>query len=385
MFTGESDGREAAPHGPSSPPSSPRARGCYGRPVTSQPKWMIYGANGYTGRLIAAEAAARGMRPILAGRRREAVAAVAGPRGLPVRAFDLDDPQAIARALADVDLVLHCAGPFLDTAKPMLAACQASGTHYLDIAGEIPVYERVMRRRDELAAAGVVAIPGVGFDVLPSDCLVRRLKDTLPTATRLELAIRLDTRASPGTARTFVHALPVGGVIREAGALKVVPPAWRTRSVDFGDGPERVMSVALADVSSAFHASGFTDIEAYIQVHAWQLWAFRLSRPVRFLLIPRPVRDLVGKVAARLHPGPGDAERSQNGARVWARAGDPEGRSAALLLRGPDGYEITVDAALCATAAVLAGEVAPGGYTPAMAFGAGFLDRLRGISVSPAG
>lgn len=342
---------------------------------------MIYGATGYTGRMMAAEAVARGLAPILAGRRDDAVAALAGSLGLEHVAFALDDAAAIARALADVDLVLHCAGPFLDTGKPMLTACLASRTHYLDIAGEIPVYERVIKRRAELAAAGVVAIPGVGFDVLPTDCLARRLKEKLPDATHLELALRLDTRASPGTARTFVHALPVGGVVRRGGALKVIPPAYRAPKIDFGDGPERVMSFPGPDVSAAFHASGFTDIEVYMQVATWQLWAFRLSRPIRFLLIPRAIRDALGSVAARLHPGPDEATRARNGVRVWGRAEVPGGPSVSALLRGPDAYAITVDGALCAVQAVLAGEVEPGGYTPAMAFGADFLSRLQGVTV----
>ncbi|MCB9705421.1 MAG: saccharopine dehydrogenase NADP-binding domain-containing protein [Myxococcales bacterium] len=352
--------------------------------MCATPRWMIYGANGYTGRLIAAEARARGMAPILAGRSRAAIEALAAELGAPVddvRVFDLGDVDRVAAELADVALVLNCAGPFLDTNKPMLKACLQSRTHYLDITGEVAVFERVIKWRESFVEAGIVAIPGVGFDVVPSDCLARRLKERLRSAHRLILGIRLDASASPGTARTYVHALPAGGLVRQGGTIKLVPPAWRTRSIDFGEGPERAMTIAWGDVSTAYHSSGFTEIEAYFQVRPWVLWAFRLSRPIRFVLAPRALRDALGRVAARLYHGPDAAQRERNGARVWGRAEDREGRAVTMLLRCPDGYALTVDASLCAVTAVLAGEVAPGGYTPAIAFGAAFLDRLRGVSV----
>ncbi len=349
--------------------------------MTAPRRWMIYGANGYTGRLIAAEAVARGERPLLAGRRAEAIEPLARQLGLESRVFGLDDGDGVAEAIADQELVLHCAGPFLDTNKPMLKACLRSEVHYLDITGEAMVFERVMRWRDSFVEAGIVALPGVGFDVVPSDCLARLLKQRLPSAHRLTLGIRLQTSASPGTARTYVHALPAGGIVRREGAITLVPPAWRTRMIDFGEGPEETMSIAWGDVSTAHHSCGYTEIEAYFQVRPWVIWAFRLTRPLRFALAPKRFRDALGGLAARLYAGPDAAARAENGARIWGRAEDPSGRSVTMLLRGPDAYAITVDAALEATAAVLAGEVAAGGYTPAMALGGDFIARLRDVEV----
>ncbi len=106
---------------------------------------MIYGANGYTGRLIAAEAARRGMKPILAGRDRDALDALAEPFKLTRRVFGLDDPATIARQFEDVSIVLNCAGPFSRTCEPLLEACLAHKAHYLDITGEIDVFARCHR------------------------------------------------------------------------------------------------------------------------------------------------------------------------------------------------------------------------------------------------
>ena len=135
------------------------------------PAWLIYGANGYTGELIARAAARRGMKPILAGRNRAAIEALAAEVGLDHRVFGLDAPQAIAAALKDCAVVLHCAGPFSRTARPMIDACLLAHTHYLDITGEVPVFEMVATYDAVAQMANVMLLPGVGFDVVPTDCL----------------------------------------------------------------------------------------------------------------------------------------------------------------------------------------------------------------------
>src|SRR5687768_7026139 len=132
---------------------------------------LLYGATGYTGRLITRVAAEYGVRPILAGRNRAAVAALAHEHGLEHRAFALDDVAAMYRALGAVSAVLHCAGPFSRTSEPMASACIRTGTHYIDITGEIDVMEQLHARDAEAREARVMLLPGAGFDVVPSDCL----------------------------------------------------------------------------------------------------------------------------------------------------------------------------------------------------------------------
>src|SRR5688500_8830735 len=109
--------------------------------------WMIYGAHGYSGQLLAGEAVKRGQRPIHAGRNAQAVAELAKKLGgLEHRAYSLDDPAQVDRGLAGIGLVVHCAGPFSQTSKPMLDACVRAKVHYLDITGEIDVFEAVFKR-----------------------------------------------------------------------------------------------------------------------------------------------------------------------------------------------------------------------------------------------
>src|ERR1700682_2360478 len=142
--------------------------------------WLIYGANGYTGKLIAREAFRRGHRPLLAGRSAGRIAPLARELGCESRTFALD---RAGDALDGIGLVLHCAGPFIRTSAQMIEACLRSGSHYLDITGEIPVFESIMKRNADAIARGVTLLPGVGFDVVPTDCLAamlaRRLSDAI--------------------------------------------------------------------------------------------------------------------------------------------------------------------------------------------------------------
>src|SRR5271166_6663839 len=107
---------------------------------------LLYGATGYTGRLIAREARAMGAGIVLAGRNPNKLKAIARQLDLPWRAFDLADRARLEAALKDSSVVLNAAGPFSSTARPMADACLREGTHYLDITGEIDVFEALFAR-----------------------------------------------------------------------------------------------------------------------------------------------------------------------------------------------------------------------------------------------
>ena len=162
--------------------------------LDTQMKWMIYGANGYTGELIARAAVSRGLKPVLAGRSRDKVQALARELGLEARVFSLEDDVRLLTQIKGHDLVLHCAGPFSATAAPMMEACLRANAHYLDITGEIAVFEHAQSLNDRARAAGVVICPGVGFDVVPTDCVAAALKNAMPDATHL--ALGFDSRSS---------------------------------------------------------------------------------------------------------------------------------------------------------------------------------------------
>ncbi len=204
---------------------------------------LIYGANGYTGELIVALAVAEGCQPLLAGRSLKKIESLAGRYKLPFRIFDLDDAKKIASNIADVAVVLNCAGPFTRTASAIAEACIQEGVHYLDITGEVEVFELLAAMGDRARSRGVMLMPGVGFDVVPSDCLAAHLKRRMPDAVSLTLAFQASGKPSHGTATTMVENLHRGGLVRRSGRLVAVPSAARVKEVDFGYGQIKTMSI----------------------------------------------------------------------------------------------------------------------------------------------
>jgi len=290
---------------------------------------MIYGANGYSGELIAREAATRGMTPILAGRSVDKLAPLGRELGLPVRVFALDDPAAVDKGLDGVGLVLHCAGPFSATSAPMLGACLRRGAHYLDITGEIDVFEAAYARDEEAKRCGAVVCPGVGFDVIPTDCVAATLAQIMPGATRL--ALGFDTRAamSPGTLKTSVEGLAAGSRIRQDGRLVGVPMGKVTRRVDFGDGEKDAVAIPWGDVASAYRTTGIGDIAVFLPTSPKRARGMRLAnlaRPVlRLGAVPRDEAAHRGDGGGADAAGQGGAHHVRVG-RGGRRGGrDPHG------------------------------------------------------------
>jgi len=342
--------------------------------------FLLYGATGYTGRLVARLAVERGMRPILAGRDREKTVRFAAELGLAHRAFALDDRAALDAALGEVACVLHCAGPFSRTSKPMADACLRTRTHYLDITGEVAVFESLAARDEEAKAAGVMLLPGVGFDVVPSDCLALHLKERLPSATRLVLAIHGLGRISHGTATTMVENIHRGGLVRRAGQLTPVPAAWRTRAVDFGRGPRTATTIPWGDVATAYYSTGIPNIEVYAALPGTMRWLMRASRPFAGLLGTPAVQRFLKKRIDAQPPGPSDEERVRGRSFVWGEVADESGARASARQSGPEGYTLTAHTALAVVARVLAGESKSGFQTPARAYGADFVLTIEGVT-----
>ncbi len=341
---------------------------------------LIYGANGYTGELLAREAVRRGMRPLLAGRSAEPVAALASELGLESRSFGLDDRASLREGLGGAPLVMHCAGPFSRTARPMVDACLEARAHYIDITGEIAVFEALATRDAEAREAGVMLLPGAGFDVVPSDCLAAHVTGRLPSATHLTLAFQSGGGISRGTATTVVENLSGGGAVRRNGRVTQVPAAWRTREIDFGRAPRQAVTIPWGDVSTAFHSTGIPNIEVYTVVPSSAILMMRLSRLARPLLGSSPVQSFLKKRIRARPPGPGTDAREKGRSRLWAEARNgTTGEHATARLTGPEGYTMTVRTALAIAERVAAGAAPSGFQTPSKAYGADLVLEVDGV------
>ncbi|MDP9361808.1 MAG: saccharopine dehydrogenase NADP-binding domain-containing protein [Acidobacteriota bacterium] len=346
--------------------------------------FLIYGANGYTGELIAREAVRRGHRPIVAGRNAQKVEALARELGLEARIFPLTAPM-----LDGVEAVLHCAGPFVNTSAPMVQACLASGAHYLDITGEIAVFEAIMLLNDAAARQGVTLIPGVGFDVVPTDCLAAMLAARLPGATELELAFYSPkAEVSRGTLKTMIEGIGEGGAIRRDGRIVRVPPAYAAREIPFSCGPRMAMTIPWGDVSTAFHTTGIPNIRVYTAASPKSIARMRRIRPLLPLLGVTPIKRLL-QVFANRRAGPDAEHRAIGRTYLWGRAahdeknGEKNGeKEVTMTMTTPEGYAFTVLSAVTAVERLLASPKRPGSFTPATFFGAEFVKTIPGVELT---
>jgi short subunit dehydrogenase-like uncharacterized protein len=343
---------------------------------------LIYGATGYTGRLIVAAAKAAGLLPVLAGRNAVSIAVLASEYGLEHRVAALNDSRALDSALADMRVVLHCAGPFAHTAAPMIEACLRQGVHYLDITGELQVFEYCFTRDRAARAAGIMVLPGVGFDVVPSDCLAAHVASRMPGATSIALAFRALGGPSRGTATTMVENMGRPGAIRRDGRIVAVPAAYATRQIDFGDGsgPQLATTIPWGDVSTAYHSTGIGDVRVYMGMTSAMLRQLRLSRLVAPLLRTAAVQSWLKRRIAAGPAGPSDGARARRDSRFWCEARDAHGRAATSLLHTPNGYTITADAAVHIAQLVLSGAAPTGFQTPSRAYGAELVMALPGVT-----
>ncbi len=339
---------------------------------------LVYGATGFVGEHIARAAVGSGIPTILAGRDAAKLALMAAEIGAERRAFGVADAAATGEALEGVAVVLNCAGPFKYTAEALAGGCLRAGVPYLDITGEIPVFEALQAKDGEAKARGVMLLPGAGFDVVATDCLALHLKRRLPSATRLRLAFQSAGPAGmpPGTQRTAIELINYGDRIRRNGRL-TRPDRRVAISVDFGSGPVEAAPIPWGDVFTAFYSTGIPNIEAYIAAPPplrRQLAVMRAIAPVAYWA---PVRDLL---LMGVRPGPIAALRARTLTHVWGEVADDQGRIASARLHGPEaGVEWTTAAALGAARKALNG-LAPAGYqTPASAYGPDFVLEAQGV------
>jgi short subunit dehydrogenase-like uncharacterized protein len=348
-------------------------------------RWMIYGANGYTGRLIVQEALRRGLAPVLAGRNAEALAALAKETGFEARAFGLE-PEELRRGLDGIGLVLHCAGPFSATCAPMLEACLAQRVHYLDITGEIDVFAHCHAQHARAQAAGVVVLPGAGFDVVPTDCVAAQLKRELPSATHLTLAFDAGGGFSPGTAKTSVEGLGNGGRVRVDGVLTRVPLGFKSRRFErpataIAPASSRTaVTIPWGDVYTSYVSTGIPNVEVYTTVPPATVARLRRLRLFGPLLRWSPLQSFLKRRVERSITGPSESRRAGTESIVWGEVRDGAGHEATLRLRVPNGYDLTVTASLGIVARLLQQAPAGGYYTPSQLMGADYVNTLPGVA-----
>ncbi len=347
---------------------------------------IIYGAYGYTGELIAKLAIAKGWKPLLAGRDPHKLQKVAGELGLEYKAFDLHDTTALESCIRGAKIVLHCAGPFVHTYKPMMFACLKEKVHYLDITGEVKVFEAMARKSDEAKAAGIMLMPGCGFDVVPSDCLANMLKDRMPDAQYLELAFATRGKSSRGTQKTVIEGLHEGSAIRENGYLKPIASGSDIKQINFGDS-KGIWAVAIpwGDISTAWFSTKIPNIKVYMALPEKLIKSMRVMGYFSFITKLGFVKSILTSQVNKGPAGPSDAERESGKVNLWGEVRNARGESKQLWLTVPEGYKLTSLTAIAIAEKVLNGEYKPGFQTPASMYGSEFILSFEGTKLKEPG
>lgn len=341
---------------------------------------VIYGSYGYTGKLIAAVCKQKGLPVTLAGRNPEALAAQSSESGYPFEVVDCNDGQALRKLLEPAVVVIHCGGPFKHTARKMAEACLATKTHYTDITGEYQVFEELAGLDAQAKAAGIMIMPGTGFDVVPSDCLAAHLKSRLPSATHLQLAFASTTPGlSRGTKKTSVEGLGDGSMIRRNGQLTPVP-LGDVQTIDFGAFRMKALGIPWGDIATAWRSTGIPNIQVYMGATDSMIRNARFSNYLGWLLKMGWVQRYIKKQIDRRAPGPSERKREEGKSFLWGKVRNEAGEERTSRLVTLNGYALTADTAVRIAEKIKSGNFKTGYQTPATAYGPDLILEVPGTN-----
>lgn len=338
-------------------------------------KLMVYGANGYSAQLIIEELIQRDIKPILAGRNLEAIKNVASKFTCDYRVFNLNDDSESKNSLEDIHTLINCAGPFKYTAKDMIDYCLDTKTNYIDITGEIPVFAYAYGCNNRAKESGIVILPGAGFDVIPTDCLAKKLSELMPDATHLKLGfMNRKGGISRGTTLTSLEFISGNGKIRRNGKIIDSPIGEFTIDVKHPLLSMYGISIPWGDVFTSYISTGIPNIEVYMGLPRILFYL----RKVLFVLLRIYKISFIKKLSAQYvsknFTGPDKETRDKTETFIWGRVENGKGESIEQVYRIMEGYNLTSKGASEAAIRVLNKEIKPGFYTPSMAFGSKFLE-----------
>lgn len=245
------------------------------------------------------------------------------------------------------------------------------------------VYESIFRQDSKARDAGVVLLPGVGLDVVPTDCLAAHLSSRLPDATHLELALHSEkSAASRGTLVTMIEGIPHLGAERVEGEIVPRPPAFDTRQIEFSHGSRWTMTIPWGDLASAYRSTGIPNIRVYMGSSRRGIARLRRITPLLPLLGTRPIKRTLQWWIRQRVTGPSAEIRDTARSYFWGSVRNGAGESHSAILEAPEGYKLTAHTAVECVRRALTSEVQPGAWTPAGAFGSEFIKSFEGVSAS---
>ena len=341
---------------------------------------VVYGSYGYTGKLVVRECLKRGLKVLLSGRNAASLEQQASETGLPFLAVGIDDHSPLVEMLGQARVVLHCAGPFMQTARQMSAACLAAGTHYLDITGEHQVFQDLAGLNEQAVARGIVIMPGTGFDVVPTDCMAAYLKQQMPDASGLLLAFGMKpTGVSRGTAKTALRSIGSTTLMRRGGKLVSETEEGRVMNIDFGPFTAPALRISWGDIVTAWHSTRIPDIEVHMAVNDRFLKRMRWTMAFRWLLKPAFVQRFLSRQIDRRPAGPDERVLQQGRSYIYGKVTSPTGQAKEAWIEAGNGYALTAEMSVIIAQKLSHGTTLSGYHTPSSAFGADLILEGSGV------
>lgn len=331
---------------------------------------LIYGATGYTGRLIAERLRTLPLHGVVAGRSPDRVRALALEFAMTGRSVAIDQPKLLDHALQDIDIVINAASPFAQTAPALIESCLRTRTHYLDITGELPVFRTAFGYDEAARRRGIMVMPGAALGVVASDCLAVQVAAMVPNAKYLRIALLRPLSFSRGTLRSALGLAQARVSIRRNGRMISVPVGRLQRRFDFGAGERDSVAVSWADVFTAYHSTGIPNIEAYFDADIASRALYQLGAGLADAARLAPVKSLIAALTGILPEGPDQDRRRRERCVIVAEAEDSWRQRRTVRLQTPDGYSFTAEAAAAIAQHILQGEFTCGFQTPAKVYGA---------------
>jgi short subunit dehydrogenase-like uncharacterized protein len=262
----------------------------------------------------------------------------------------------------------------------MVRACLKSKTHYVDITGEVPVFEQNFSLNRQAKEACIAIISGVGFDVVPSDCLIKYLAGKITGPTHLELAFTSPNGStSPGTTKTMLEHLPQGVFARKHGEFVRIDPKAGLRTVRFSDRERSVMPISWGDLATAYRTTGILNISVFTALQPKIAARIGKILPLaRKLLAIGFLRRLAQKWVVKNIKGPDTKTRETARCYFWAQVANEKGEKAEAWLETPEGYHMTAVAGVRCVEKIFEQQT-KGALTPALAFGADFVLEIPGV------
>ena len=348
---------------------------------------VLYGATGYTGRLIAHELDQRGATFAIAGRNPSKLEALSREldRAPETVVASVDDPGALRAMAGRASCVLSAAGPFKDLGPPVVEAALSSGAEFVDITGEQGFLRWAWGQHQGFTRAGRTMVNAAGFDVVPSDVAAAAACRGLDQVVRLDLGIATSSGLSSGTQRTMA-ASTGDWWYWDDGRFKGAPAGRFVRKFDYpGLGESTSVFVPWGDVVTAPRSTGARVVRTFFRVKPEKARRAHLAWPITHLISKVPwVSQWLEDRAPGSGKGPSAEERERAKFTIVAEAHTPGGAIQRAVVEGRDPYGLTASASAQVALALANAEVDQVGVlTPSQLFPAeGWVKRLAAFDLS---